>query len=320
MRRSYPLKKILKTIHEFVFTKSFYFFERLGLHILPVHYYSPIPDTRILRKRPELWLSELPLDGLDLNINEQKHLVEEIYHLFHEEYMALPLERTNDPTQYHLNNGSFGFMSGQMHYGMIRHFKPKKIIEVGSGYSTLVSLAALRKNAAEGHQCDFITIDPYPTSFITKDTPGIKQLLIKKVEDIDVTFFDQLSENDILFIDSSHTVKLGGDVNFLILEALPRLKKGVIIHIHDIHFPYEYFKSYALENHLFWQEQYLVQAFLAYNKAFKILWCASYMHYKYPELMTMYFSPYPSNRVPTSLYIQKINKNILEDEKDDASF
>lgn len=226
MRGSYPFKKIPKIIHEFLFTKSFCFFERLGLHVLPVHYYSPIPDTRILRKKPELWLRELPLDGLELNINEQKNLVEAIYRLFHEEYMAFPLERTNDPTQYHLNNGSFGFVSGQMYYGIIRHFKPKKIIEVGSGYSTLVSLAALRKNAAECHQnqYDFITIDPYPPSFIKKDVPGIKQLLItEKVEDIDVGFFDQLSENDILFIDSSHTVRLGGDVNFLILEILPRL-------------------------------------------------------------------------------------------------
>lgn len=308
-------------MHESFSAKGFDFFERLGLHVLPVHYYSPIPDTRILRKKPELWLRELPLDDLDLNINEQRNLVEAIHHHFHEEYMAFPLEGTTDPTLYHLNNSSFGFVSGQMHYGMIRHFKPKKIIEVGSGYSTIVSLTALRKNAEEGHQYEFITIDPYPPSFIKKDIPDIKQLITKKVEDIDVTFFNQLSENDILFIDSSHTVKLGGDVNFLILEVLPRLKKGVIIHIHDIHFPYEYFKSYALENHLFWQEQYLVQAFLAYNKAFKILWCASYMHYKDPKLMTMYFSPYPRNRVPTSLYIQKINgQNILEDEKDDASF
>jgi hypothetical protein len=300
------VKKVLKMAQGFFFTKGFYFFERFGFHVLPVHYYSPIPDTRILRRKPELWSRELPLDALDLNINEQKNLLETIYRLFHEEYMAFSSERTNDPTQYHLNNGSFGFVSGQMHYGIIRHFKPKKVIEIGSGYSTLASLVALRKNAEEGYQYEFITIDPYPPSVIKNDTLGIKQLIPKKVEDIDIEFFDRLSENDILFIDSSHTVKIGGDVNFLILEVLPRLKKGVIVHIHDIQFPYEYFESYALENHLFWQEQYLVQAFLAYNNAFKILWCASYMHYKYPELLTKYFSPYPRNRVPTSLYIQKI--------------
>lgn len=308
-------KNFLKRTHGFFFTKSFFFFERFGFHVLPVHYYSPIPDTRILRRKPELWSRELPLAALDLSIYEQKKLLETIYRHFSDEYMAFPLERTSDPTQYYLKNGSFGFVSGQMHYGIIRHFKPQKVIEIGSGYSTLASLAALRKNAEEGYQYEFIIIDPYPPSFIKKGTLGIKQLITKKVEDIDISFFDCLSENDMLFIDSSHTVKIGGDVNFLILEVLPRLKKGVIVHIHDIQFPYEYFKSYALENHLFWQEQYLVQAFLAYNNAFKILWCASYMHYKYPELITKYFSPYPRNRVPTSLYIQK-NKGLenIEDE------
>lgn len=139
--------------------------------------------------------------------------------------MAFPLERTDDPTQYNLNNGSFGFVSGQMHYGIIRYFKPKKIIEVGSGYSTLVSLTALRKNAEEGHQYEFITIDPYPPSFIKKDVPDIKQLIAKKVEDMDARFFNQLSENDILFIDSSHTVKLGGGRELSHIRSITKTKE-----------------------------------------------------------------------------------------------
>lgn len=171
---------IKKFVQRFFFTKGFDFFERFGLHVLPVHYYSPIPDTRILRRKPELWSRELPLDALDLNISEQKNLLETIYRLFHDEYMAFPSERTNDPTQYYLNNGSFGFVSGQIHYGIIRYFKPEKVIEIGSGYSTLVSLAALRKNATEDYPCEFMTIDPYPPSFIKKDTSGIKQLIAKK--------------------------------------------------------------------------------------------------------------------------------------------
>lgn len=296
---------VVGKIQGFLFTKGFGFFERLGLHVLPVHYYSPIPDTRILRRKPMLWLREMPLHGLELDIDEQKTLAETICPLFREEYMAFPMERTNDPMQYYLNNPSYGFVSGQMHYCIIRYFKPKRVVEIGAGYSTLVSLAGLRKNAEEGHNCEFTTIDPYPSSFIEKAMPS-NQVVIKRVEDIDLGFFDRLSNNDMLFIDSSHTVRIGGDVNFLILEVLPRLKKGVIVHIHDIQFPYEYFKTYTLEQHMFWQEQYLVQAFLAYNNAFRILWCASYMHYKCSELMTHYFSPYPKSRVPTSLYIQKM--------------
>jgi predicted O-methyltransferase YrrM len=296
---------IKRAIQGLLFTKGFDFFERLGIHVLPVHYYSPIPDTRALRRKPTLWSRELPLTGIDLNVDEQKSLVERICPIFQKEYEAFPLERSDAPAQYYLNNPSFGFVSGQMHYCMLRYFKPKKVIEVGAGYSTLVSLAALKRNRDEGYECQFITIDPYPPAFIKNDTRSIIKLIAKKVEDTDISYFESLSDQDLLFIDSSHTVKIGGDVNFLILEVLPRLKTGVIIHIHDIQFPYEYSKSYALENHWFWQEQYLVQSFLMYNRCFKILWCASYMHYKYRDLMARFFSPYPQNRVPTSLYIQK---------------
>lgn len=303
-------KKIInifeRGLRKFLFTKGFDLFERLGVHILPVHYYSPIPDTRILRKKEDLWSRELPLFGIDLNVEGQKRLLETICPPFRDEYLSFPREKTDNSLQYYLNNDSFGFVSGQMHYCIVRYFKPKRIIEVGAGYSTLVSLAALDKNGKEGHPCEFIAIEPYPPQFLENRTLGIKQLIKQKVEDIDVSFFESLSENDLLFIDSTHTVKIGGDVNFLILEVLPKLNKGVIVHIHDIQFPYEYFNSYLLQNHYFWQEQYLVQGFLMYNRSFKVLWCASYMHHKYPELMTKYFSPYPPNRVPTSLYIQKV--------------
>ncbi len=307
------IKKLFKRIssifkrglEKFLFTKGFSLFERLGVHILPIHYYSPIPDTRILRKKEKLWSRELPLFGIDLNVEGQKRLLETICAPFQNEYLSFPREKTDNPFKYYLNNNSFGFVSGQMHYCIIRHFKPKRIIEVGSGYSTLVSLAALSRNDEDDYPCEFISIDPYPPQFLENSAIDIK-LIRKKVEDIDVSFFESLSENDLLFIDSTHTVKIGGDVNFLILDMLPRLNKGVIVHIHDIQFPYEYFKSYIIKNHFFWQEQYLVQAFLMYNESFKILWCASYMHHKSPELMAKHFSPYPRERVPTSLYIQKV--------------
>jgi len=303
------LKKICslfeRGLRKFFFTKGFDLFERLGIHVLPVHYYTPIPDTRVLRKKDGLWYRELPLAGVELNVEGQKCLLETICPPLQDEYVSFPRDKTANPLQYYLNNGSFGFVSGQMHYCIIRHFKPKRIIEVGSGYSTLVSLSAIDKNNRGGYPCDLISIEPYPLKFLENDALDIK-VIKKKVEDMNTVFFESLSENDLLFIDSSHTVKIGGDVNFLILEVLPKLNKGVIVHIHDIQFPYDYFQASTLQNHLFWQEQYLVQAFLAYNETFKVLWCASYMHHKHPELMTKYFSPYPRNRVPTSLYIQKV--------------
>jgi len=305
------MRNVLGKIIRLLSRKGFDFFQMLGIHVTGVTYYSPIPDTRVIRNKPELWSRELLLYNLDLNLDRQKAMAEAIWKSFHNEYQGFPLEPTGDPSQYYLNNGSFGFTSGQMHYGILRHFKPKKVIEIGAGYSTLVSLAALRKNIEDGNQSEFVTVEPYPQPYIrncmsSNDPPMRKELIIGKVEDLPLQFFESLSENDLLFIDSSHTVKIGGDVNFLIFEVLPRLKKGVIIHIHDIHFPHDYFKSYLLKDGFFWQEQYLVQAFLMYNNSFEILWCASYMHHKYPQLMARYFSPYPANRIPTSLYIQKM--------------
>jgi len=298
------IKFLKKIFIRFFFTKGFSFFEKFGIHVLPVHYYTPIPDTRLVCRQNILWSKELSLDSIKLNIEENISFLETVCLPFQQEYFLFSKEKTNNSSQYYLSNGSFGFVSGQVHYSIIRHFKPKKIIEVGSGYSTLVSLEALKKNNKEGSSFEFFAIEPYPPKYLT-DAVGVN-IIKKKVEEMDVQFFQTLNENDLLFIDSSHTVKIGGDVNFLILEVLPRLKKGVIVHIHDIQFPYEYFKSYILEQHLFWQEQYLVQAFLMYNNSFKIIWCASYMHHKYPGLLRKYFSPYPSNRIPTSLYIQKI--------------
>jgi len=298
------IKFLKKILIRFFFTKGFSFLEKFGIHVLPVHYYTPIPDTRLVCKRNSLWSKELSLEGIKLNIEENITFLKTVCLPFQQEYLSFPKEKTNNSLQYYLANGSFGFVSGQMHYCIIRYFKPKKIIEVGAGYSTLVSLKALKKNNKEEFPFEIFTIDPYPPKYL-KDATGVN-IIKKKVEEMDVQFFQDLNKNDLLFIDSSHTVKIGGDVNFLILEVLPKLKKGVIVHIHDIQFPYEYFKSYILKQHLFWQEQYLVQAFLMYNSSFKIIWFASYMHHKYPGLLRKYFSPYSSNRIPTSLYIQKI--------------
>lgn len=291
-------------MRRFFLDKGFRFFEGLGLHVLPIHYYSPIPDTRELIKNEELWSKEKDLKGIDFNVEEQQQLLSQIAHSYYEEYIEFPKEKTNDPQQYYLNNGSFGFASGQIHYALVRHFKPKNIIEVGCGQSTLVSLAALDKNKQEGCQGEILAIEPYPLPYLRECNLN---LIPKKVQEIDVSVFSEgLLENDILFIDSSHTVKMDGDVNFLMLEVLPALKKGVIVHIHDIQFPFDYFQSYITTNRYFWTEQYLVQAFLMYNKSFKVLLCASYMHHKCPELMEKCFSPYPEKRVPTSLYIQKV--------------
>ena len=134
---------------------------------------------------------------------------------------------------------------------MVRHFKPRNIIEIGSGYSSLISGQAAAKNGAPALIC----VEPFPLDFLKKGFPGLRALVQKKVEDVGLDFFSQLQSGDIFFIDSSHTVKIGGDVNYLFLEVLPRLNPGVIVHVHDILFPFDYRRDWVMDEFRFWTEQ-----------------------------------------------------------------
>ena len=285
--------------------KLFRFFESMGIHILPVHFYSPIPDTRLYKKKPELWKAKSPLYGIEMNTEGQLALVEEIYNKYYTEYKDIPLNKTGNSLEYYLNNSSFGFMSGQMHYGLIRHLKPKRYIEIGSGFSTLISLRAFNENLMSNNKVSFTAIEPYPPDFLNEIREPYFQLDKNKLEDTDLTVFDSLEKGDMLFIDSTHVAKFGSDVNYYMFQILPRIKPGVLVHIHDIQFPFDYHASYMFNSHYFWNEQYMVQAFLMYNSAFHIYWCASFMVSEHAELMKKYFPHFDEKRIPTSLYIIK---------------
>ena len=130
-----------------------------------------------------------------------------------------------------------------------------------------------------------ICIEPFPQEFLKEGFAELDRLIEKKVQDVDLEFFSQLQSGDVLFIDSSHTVKIGGDVNYLFLEVLPRLKPGVIIHVHDIFLPFDYRRDWVMDEFRFWTEQYLLQAFLTFNSEFEVLMANSYLsHYHEADL------------------------------------
>ncbi len=246
--------------------------ERHGFHVTPVHFYEPIPDTQSL---PEtLWSQPSELVGIDMNDSMQMDLLRNHFSKFRGEYETLVAEPP--PGQL----WPFGGTDVLVAYCMVRHFQPRRIIEVGSGFSSLVlgQAAAKNKNSA------LICIDPFPNELIRKSNsvPALS-LIETKVQDVDMEFFSQLESGDILFIDSSHTVKIGGDVNYLFLEILPRLKAGVIVHVHDIFFPFEYRRDWMLEEFRFWTEQYLLQAFLIFNPEFEVLVANSYLNHYHPR-------------------------------------
>ena len=259
------------------YPEFFRLWERRDIHVTPVHFYHPIPDTG---KLPEsLWKRRSELAGVDMNEAAQLELLRNCFPKFRDEYEEFPTAPTGDPTQFYFDNGRFGGTDALVDYSMVRHFKPRLIIEVGSGYSSLVSGQAAAKNG----NSPLICIEPFPLDFFTEGFPGLRSLVQKKVEDVELEFFSQLQADDFLFIDSSHTVKIGGDVNYLFLEVLPRLNPGVIVHVHDILFPFDYRRDWVIDELRFWGEQYLLQAFLAFNSQFEVLFCNSYLADRYLE-------------------------------------
>ena len=188
-------------------------------------------------------------------------------------------------------------------HSFVRYFAPQKIIEVGSGNSTHFIARACNLNKDQKKDINFVAIDPYTRDQSLKELPGLDKLIIEKVQDTDE---EVLLNADLIFIDSSHVVRIGGDVNYLILDILPRTKKGCLIHFHDILIPGEYWKEWILDSQYFWSEQYLIQAFLSFNDNFEILWAAHYMQINESERIKAVFPFFDTERQRlSSLWIRR---------------
>jgi len=256
--------------------------QKVGITVIPNHFYWPVPDLRELESRD--WASSASLAGLDLNLDKQVELAREIIPRYREEW-SFP-DHATSPTEYHYNNGFFETVDAEVAYSLVRHFQPSRVIEVGGGSSTRLLAAALRANRAEGQtEGELFTIEPFPN----RSLAGITNLIAARVQDVDLDFFLSLGEGDILFLDSSHVVSVGSDVVREYLEILPRLRKGVLIHVHDIFLPADYPRDAVLSKLCFWSEQYLLQAFLAFNPEFEVLWGSSAMQQFYPDALMAAF-------------------------------
>jgi len=180
--------------------------------------------------------------------------------------------------KYTLMNDSFEWMDSRLLYYFLQKNKPQKIIEIGSGNSTL-----LIYNTKQMHNLDLeiICIEPYP-SYYLKELHKIKEITLieDKIENVDLSIFKTLTSNDILFIDSSHVLKLDSDVMYYFTKIFPLLQKDVLIHVHDIFLPYDYPLDW-LKQGRFWNEQYFLYVFLQYNTKFKIKFSNTYAKFKY---------------------------------------
>jgi hypothetical protein len=224
--------------------------------------------------------------------------------VFDKELAEVPLNQS-DSVEFFMNNRGFGAGDAEYWYQLIRAVKPARLIEVGSGNSTLMAIKAIQKNREEdaSYDCKHVCIEPYEMPWL--EQTGVS-VIRKKVEDIELSFFSELRENDIFFIDSSHIIRPQGDVLFEYLEILPRLNKGVIVHIHDIFSPNNYPEEWLVERVVFWNEQYLLEAFLTHNTSWKVLGALNYLQHNYHTKLRSVARYLTPDREPGSFYIRKV--------------
>lgn len=242
----------------------------------PGHFYSPIPDIRDIHSHSAAIFDQSgkEIPGVDINEPMQQRVAER----FAEFYADLPFPDTRrEGARYYFDNDYFSYGDGVALYSMMRLFQPARIVEVGSGYSSSAMLDV--DDRFFGGRVAFTFIDPYPERLLGLLTEKDRQrcaILQKSVLDVPLEVFRSLEENDILFIDSSHVAKTHSDVLHLIFQVLPILKKGVVIHFHDILWPFEY-PAIWLDDGRAWNEAYFLRAFLQYNAAFEILYFNAFM-------------------------------------------
>jgi predicted O-methyltransferase YrrM len=249
------------------------------------HFYSPIFDKEeVRRNEARLWPEHPVVRGIDFNDEAHRELLTRAFPAYIGDYdYPDTLEPGAEPTRYFNHNPQFGVLDSRALFVMLRDMRPKRVIEVGSGYSSLLMADVNRRFL--GGETDITCIEPYPPAFLRQGVDGISGLIEKKVQEVPVEAFGRLDAGDILFIDSSHVSKIGSDVNYLCFEVLPALRAGVRVHIHDVLLPAEYPKQWILGEGRNWNEQYVVRALLMYSRAFRVFFSSTYAPYRFPGLV-----------------------------------
>jgi predicted O-methyltransferase YrrM len=269
---------------------------RCGVSILPAHYYSEIPNVLELERDKSTWARKSALPGISAELDQQERNLKEVCLPYKEEYVGNAFYRQAVEQEF---GPGYGYIEAQALYAMVRYLKPQRIIEVGSGVSTFCMLAAARANQGESGRMPSMTcIDPFSSPRV-RSLPQVK-LLSEKVQRVSIEEFASLGPADLLFIDSTHTVKPASDVNFLVLEVLPRLRPGVTVHFHDIHLPYDY-QPDVLTTFYHWSETSLLRAFLINNSRARIRFCLSQLHHERGDTLKQIFPEYSPEKFVAGL-------------------
>ena len=242
------------------------------------HFYSPIVDPAEARRdEARLWPAEpASLAGIEFDDAAHAMVLDTLFPAFYPAF-DYPEEGAADEelASYYIRNSQFSWLDARALFVLFRHWRPRRVVEVGSGYSTLL-MADINERFLDC-SARITSIEPFPRPFLTRMADRI-ELLETRVQDVPWAVFESLEAGDVLFIDSSHVAKTGSDVNFIFFEVLPRLARGVRIHIHDIFLPMEYPKEWVIDENRSWNEQYLVRALLMYSRRFRVVFGCAYAY------------------------------------------
>ena len=276
--------------------------EAAGVLPVPYHFYQPVVRPSAVAE----WGVEDPLIGVDLRVDAQLRLLVRLEKFAAEVPTAAVGSRAGGGAAFDYSNVSFKSGDAEALYGMVRLFHPARVVEVGAGHSTRMIRHALDANARDGHDSSHTIIEPYPKPWLAG--LGAQEIVRERVERTDTRRFEDLAENDILFIDTSHVVRLGGDVLHLYLHVIPSLRPGVLVHMHDVFLPRDYPREWAADQKKFWTEQYLLQAFLGFNSQFEVLLALAYLsQHRHDELCRAcpVYATEPG-RVPGSFWMRRV--------------
>lgn len=273
---------------------------RLGYDVVARDSNSPLPNVE--RLPGWVWESR-DLTGVDLRLADAIDLLNNALRPYIAEFDP---PRTPQPgRRFYLANKRYESVDAESLYAILRHFKPKRVIELGSGASSHVIAEARAANAREGSSLRHSIFDPFPFTASALG-PVDADVHRQRTEDLELSTFSELAAGDVLFVDTTHTVKTGGDVPRLVLDVFPRLREGVLVHVHDIFLPYEYPRQWVIDDRRAWAEQYIVHAFLAFNDSYEVVFPAHALARQAPDVVRAAIPSFADGAAPAAFWMRKV--------------
>jgi hypothetical protein len=299
-------KNLIKNTVSWIFKTG----QKIGVDILPRHFYSQVPDIAELQK--DLYW-KLPFEMIGVRGMELKGQIQFINQICSGVNNADLNKVHENAIAENGEGGGYGPIEAEFLFCFVKKIKPAKVIQVGCGVSTAIILRAAQ---SAGYSPRIVCVEPFPTPYLMQlEKKGLIKLIKEKAQKVEEELLLDLSSNDLFFVDSTHTVKAGSEVNKIILQVLPKMPAGVWVHFHDIVFPYDYTRNLLNGDLFFWGESTLLHAFLINNDRFAVKLCQSFIHYNSPESLKSVFADYiprandeglempQGDHFPSSLYL-----------------